>query len=137
MGGDALTLLLDTHILVWWLGDLDRLSAGQARALKQADADGERIGVAAVTLWEIAKMAQRGRIQLGRSVDVVLEEIERHSGIELLPLTARIALESTRLGDRVPSDPTDQLIVATARVHALRLVTSDDRIRKSGVVPVI
>ena len=137
MGGDSLTLLLDTHIVLWWLGDIDRLSVTQARTLKQADADGDRIGVAAVTLWEIAKLADRGRIQLGRPVDVILDEIEWHPVIELLPLTARVALESTRLGDRVPSDPTDQLIVATARVHGLRLVTADDRIRKSGAVPVV
>lgn len=137
MGGVSLTLLLDTHIVLWWLGDIDRLSAAQVRTLKQADADGERIGVAAVTLWEIAKLVERGRIQLTQPVDIILDAIERHPAMELLPLTARVALESTRLGDRVPSDPTDQLIIATARVHALRLVTSDDRIRKSGVVPVI
>lgn len=137
MGGDSLTLLLDTHIVLWWLGEFDRLSAAQVRTLKQADADGERIGVAAVTLWEIAKLVERGRIQLTQPVDIILDAIEQHPAMELLPLTARVALESTRLGDRVPSDPTDQLIIATARVHALRLMTSDDRIRKSGVVPVI
>jgi PIN domain nuclease of toxin-antitoxin system len=137
VGGDSLTLLLDTHIVLWWFGDLDRLSALQTRTVTQAEADDERIGVAAITLWEIAKLAERGRIQLTQPVEIILDAIERHSAIDLLPLTARVALESTRLGDRVPSDPTDQLIVATARVHGLRLVTSDDRIRKSGVVPVI
>jgi PIN domain nuclease of toxin-antitoxin system len=137
VGGHSLNLLLDTHILIWWLGDLDRLSAIQTRTLRQADADGERIGVAGVTLWEIAKLAERGRIQLGQPVDIILDAIEQHPAIDLLPLTARIALESTRLGDRVPSDPTDQLIVATARVHGLRLVTADERIRRSETVPVI
>lgn len=137
MGIDALTLLLDTHILLWWLGDLDRLSAVQVRALKQAEAAGETLGVAAVTLWEIAKLAERGRIQLAQTVDVILAAVERHRTITVLPITARIALESTRLGDRLPSDPTDQLIVATARVHGLQLLTADERIRKSGAVPVI
>ena len=132
-----MTLLLDTHILLWWLGDLKRLSAVQARALQRADAAGESLGVAAVTLWEIAKLAERGRLQLSQTVDIILHEIERHSALTVLPLTARIALESTRLGDRLPSDPTDQLIVATARVHGLQLLTADERIRKSGAVPVI
>jgi len=137
VGRHALTLLLDTHILIWWLGEFDRLSGGQARALKHAEAAGESVGVAAMTLWEIAKLAERGRIQLAQTVDVILEEVERHRMITVLPLTARIALESTRLGDRLPSDPTDQLIVATARVHGLQLLTADERIRKSGAVPVI
>jgi PIN domain nuclease of toxin-antitoxin system len=137
VGIDALTLLLDTHILLWWLGDLDRLSAVQVRALKQAETAGETLGVAAVTLWEIAKLAERGRIQLAQTVDVILAAVERHRTITVLPITARIALESTRLGDRLPSDPTDQLIVATARVHGLQLLTADERIRKSGAVPVI
>lgn len=137
MGGDSLTLLLDTHIVIWWLGEIDRLSVAQVRTLKQAEADGERVAVAAVTLWEIVKLVERARIQLRQPVDVFLEAIERHPGVDLLPLTARVALESTRLGERVPSDPTDQLIIATARVHGLRLVTSDDRIRKSGAIPVV
>ena len=78
-----------------------------------------------------------GRIQLAQTVDVILNEVERHRAIAVLPLTAQIAIESTRLGDRLPSDPTDQLIVATARVHGLQLLTADERIRKSGAVPVI
>ena len=137
MGSGSLTLLLDTHILLWWLGDVDRLSAVQARALEHAATAGECVGVASVTLWEIAKLAERGRIQLAQTVDVILNEVERHRAIAVLPLTAQIAIESTRLGDRLPSDPTDQLIVATARVHGLQLLTADERIRKSGAVHVI
>jgi len=129
--------LLDTHVLLWWLADTGRLSPVQTRALERAEATKEPLGVAAITLWEIAKLADRGRIRFDQTVDVVLEEIEQHPALSVLPLEARVALESTRLGDRVPSDPADQLIVATARVHALRLVTADERIRRSGTVSVI
>ncbi len=132
-----MTLLLDTHALLWWLADAGDLSQGQVQALEQAESRGEAIGIAAISLWEIAKLVERGRLRLAQSVDVVLTEIEEHRGLYVLPLTARIALESTRLGPRVPSDPADQLIVATARVHALRLVTADERIRRAGAVSVL
>lgn len=137
MGGGPLKLLLDTHILVWWLGDVGRLTTAQVDALEKTQHDGERIALASVSLWEIAKLADRGRIQLARPVDEVLDEIEQHAGLQVLPLTARVAIESTRLGNRVPSDPADQLIIASARIYGLRLVTGDERIRRSGIVPVV
>ena len=130
-------LLLDTHILLWWLEDAPRLSDAQTQALERAEAEGEPLAVAAISLWEIAKLAEIGRIRPSRTVDAVLEEIEQHPSIDLVPLNGRIALESTRLSDRLPKDPADQLIIATARVHGLRLVTADQRIRESHVVSVI
>lgn len=130
-------LLLDTHALLWWLADAGPLSPTQIRALERAETANDPIGVSAITLWELAKLSERGRVQFDQSVDVVLEEIEQHPALSVLPLDARVALESTRLGDRFPSDPADQLIVATARVHGLRLVTADERIRRSGSVSVL
>lgn len=57
--------------------------------------------------------------------------------MRLLELTPRIALESTRLGSSFHTDPADQVIAATARVHGLKLVTADTRIRESRVVAVV
>jgi PIN domain nuclease of toxin-antitoxin system len=122
---------------VWWLIAPSRLTAAQTRAL-ELDGDGdERLGIAATTLWEIAKLVEHRRLTFDDPIELVLDGIERNPALNILPLDARIAVESTRLGGQIPADPADQLIVATARVHGLRLVTSDDRIRKSGVVPVI
>lgn len=137
MGGHALRLLLDTHVLLWWLAGTGRLSPAQARALERAETAIEPVAIASITLWEIAKLAERGRLRFDQTVDVVLEEIEQHPALAVLPLDARVALESTRLGDRVPTDPADQLIVATARAYGLRLVTADERIRRSKSVSVI
>jgi PIN domain nuclease of toxin-antitoxin system len=114
-----------------------RLSSRQAAEISAAHAEGERLAVAAVTLWEIAKLVEHRRLTFDDPIDLVLDGIERNPALSILPLGARVALESTRLGDQIAADPADQLIVATARVHGLRLVTSDERIRKSGVVPVI
>jgi len=64
-----------------------------------------------------------------------LEEIE--SELVVLPITARIAAESVRLGDDFPKDPAGQLIAATARCHGLTLMTADERIRRWGRVPLL
>ena len=61
---------------------------------------------------------------------------EEHPAVQPLPFDL-IALESTRLGPGFHRDPADQIIAATARVHGLRLLTSDQRIIQSKLVPVI
>ena len=130
-------LLLDTHILLWWLTGEGPLQPSQVAALETAEAHDEQLGIAAITLWEIAKLCEHGRIVLSTTPDALLEHIEAHTRITVLPLDGRIALESTRLGPRFHRDPADQLIAATARVHGLRLVTADQRIRTSGTVTVV
>ena len=70
-------------------------------------------------------------------IDLVLDRVERNHALSVRPLDARVASENTRLGTRMPKDPTDELIVATARVHGLRLVAADEAIRNSGTVQVI
>ncbi len=95
------------------------------------------LGVAAITLWEIAELCERGRLVLSTTLDALFEHIGDSARLTVIPLDGRVALESTRLGPNFHRDPADQLIAATARVHGLRLVTADLRIRSSGVVPVI
>ena len=132
-----MTLAFDTHTLVWWLTGHERLTSAQTAALRRAEARGDRIGVPAICFWEIAKLVERGRLEFEVPADEVFDEIEEHPTIRLLELSPRIALESTRLGPGFHGDPADQLIAATARVHGLKLVTSDDRIRSSRVVGVV
>ena len=132
-----MTLAFDTHTLVWWLTGHERLTSAQTAALRRAEARGDRIGVPAICFWEIAKLVERGRLEFEVPADQVFDEIEEHPTIRVLELSPRIALESTRLGPGFHGDPADQLIAATARVHGLKLVTSDDRIRASRVVGVV
>ena len=137
MGAGALRLLLDTHILIWWQIEPSHLTGAQTRALDLSREIGEQLGVAAITLWEIAKLVSLRRVQFEQELDVVLRGIEQHPLLRIVRLDAYVARESTMLGGRLKGDPADQLIVATARVHGLRLVTADQRIRRSETVPVI
>jgi PIN domain nuclease of toxin-antitoxin system len=128
--------LLDTHVLVFWYADAADLDAAHRGIVTEAEAAGERLGLSSITLWEVAKFVERGRLRLARPVEEFLADVEANRSIEVLPITSRIAVESTRLGQRFPRDPADQIIAATARAHGLVLLTMDQPIRDSGVVPV-
>jgi PIN domain nuclease of toxin-antitoxin system len=128
--------LLDTHVAIWWLTDDRKLSKGHTKLLERSERSGTAVGLSAISLWEIAKLVERGRIELTQSVDDSLEQLETSAFVSILPLTGRVALESTRLGARFHSDPIDQIIVATARCNGLTLLTVDERIIESGVVAV-
>ncbi len=132
-----MTLAFDTHTLIWWLTGHERLTTAQSAALRRAEARGDRVGIPAICLWEIAKLVDRGRLELDMPLDDVFDEIADHPSVRVLELTPRIALESTRLGPGLAGDPVDQLIAATARVHGLKLVTADHRIRASRIVGVV
>jgi PIN domain nuclease of toxin-antitoxin system len=131
------SLLLDTHIALWWLEGGDRLTAGQRRAAAAAERANEKLHIADVTLWEIAMLADRGRITISQGLSLLLEELEGNARLEVLPITGAVALDAVRLGSSFPNDPADRLIAATARVHGHTLVTTDRRVRESAVVSVL
>jgi PIN domain nuclease of toxin-antitoxin system len=128
--------LLDTHVMLWWLSDDRKLPREHAKLLERSERSGTAVGFSAISLWEIAKLVERRRIELDQSVDDSLEQLETSAFVTILPLTGRVAVESTRLGARFHSDPIDQVIVATARCHGLTLLTVDERIIESGVVAI-
>ena len=84
----------------------------------------------------MAFLGHRG-LEISVPWDMWLEEISEHPVLEILPLTPRIAAESVRLGPDFPKDPADQIIVATARCHGLRLITADEHIRRWGKIPLV
>jgi PIN domain nuclease of toxin-antitoxin system len=132
-----ISYLLDTHILFWWRMDFSRLSSAQAQILDELEERAEPAGLSAISLRELAQMIHRGRAIVEMELNAWLDSIESHPLLTILPLTAKIAAESVRLGDDVPNDPADQIIVATARCHNLTLITADERIRKWGKVRVV
>ena len=138
MGEQRLSsLLLDTHILIWWLSAPSLLAKEHSRQIKAAEARDEPVSISAITLWEIAKLSARKRVQFGSPPDEWLKGLEHHPLIHVVPLTADIVLESVSLGDDFHRDPADQIIVATARCLNLKLLTQDERIRAWGKVRLV
>ena len=128
--------LLDTHILFWWTCEDHRLQRAHKTLLAGLDRLGETVGLSAISLWELAMLAQRRRIQPPAPVGLWLREIERHPRIQIYPITADVAHASIVEDENLPADPADRIIVATALWHGLSLVTVDKRIRLSGCVSV-
>jgi len=129
----AARLLLDTHVLVRWLIDSKRLSREQFQALERASARREPLAFSAITLLEIAVLAGDGKLELNLSK--FFAHLEGNPEFQLLPLSPEIAADAGSLSRL--RDPADRAIVATARVHGRRLVTSDERIVDSGLVPTL
>ena len=119
-------ILLDTHIWVWWVDDNQQL-VDRPRHLIQ---DNVRYGleVSAISCWEVAKLVQYGRLELACPLEEWMEQALAYPGVQLVELTPRIAIESTKLPGSFHRDPADQIIVATARVYDIPLLTSDSRI---------
>ena len=116
-------LNLDTHILLYALaGDLTR---AETKLLQS-----HRWSISAIVLWEVAKLAQLGRIEM----DIDDGALSRALGsIQIWPITIEIARASTRLDVR--SDPADELIAATSVVHFVPLLTRDRVLRRSRTIP--
>jgi PIN domain nuclease of toxin-antitoxin system len=92
--------------------------------------------VSAITLLEIALLFSEGRIRSDIPVDELLGQLEENPAFQVLPLTASVAVEVAALNGSL-RDPADRVIVATARLRKLRLITSDQRIIESKLVPVV
>ena len=127
--------MLDTHILIRWLVDAKRLSRIQLRTLESAVQRGEPVALSAVSLLEIAVLGSGERPPFKVTLGEFFQDLSTNPVFRVLPLTYEVALEVASLG--VLRDPADRAIAATARVHRLRLVTSDQRIVESKLVQVV
>ena len=130
----TLRFLLDTHVVVRWLTLPKKLSSEQARVLREAERFREIVAISAFSLIEIAMLAQGAGKITGRA-EQILSALEANPMFEILPITVAIALDAGAL--MMLRDSADRAIVATARVHGLRLLTSDERIIGSGLVGVV
>jgi PIN domain nuclease of toxin-antitoxin system len=119
-------IVLDTHIWVWWVHAGDQLTASQTRIIQASETD--VIGVSAISVWEVAKLVEYGRLELPCPLPEWLDKALNYPGIRLIELTPEIAVVSTQLPVGLHRDPADQIIVATARFYDCPLITSDNRI---------
>lgn len=124
--GRCQVIVLDTHVWVWWADGGIHLPPTYQTLIQAEAAHG--LGVCAISCWEVAKLVERGRLQLSLPVDQWLAQAV-HAPFQLLPLTPEIAADSTRLPGNFHRDPADQMIVATARHYQCPLVTLDGLIR--------
>ncbi|MDQ2841938.1 MAG: type II toxin-antitoxin system VapC family toxin [Acidobacteriota bacterium] len=128
--------LLDTHIFVHWLATPGKLSREQARVLREAVLRREPVAISAISLVEMAVLFGEGSTRSAIPVDELFNEIESNPALQIVPLTVDVASEVAAVSGSL-RDPADRVIVCTARVRKLRLVTSDRRIIDSNLVSVV
>ncbi len=119
-------IILDTHIWVWNVQGDKRLTKDRQDLIRSHES--AEIGICAISLWEVAKAVELKRLNFSMPVEDWFAIALNSPGIVLFLLTASIAVESTELPGNFHKDPFDQLIVATARVYDVPLVTVDSDI---------
>jgi PIN domain nuclease of toxin-antitoxin system len=122
------SLLLDTHVVLWWLIDDPTLSDDLKDAIDQEP----DVHLSAATVWEVAiKQAIKQAIGKLQGPDDLIERM-RASGLRELAITSEHAMLAGRL-PRLHRDPFDRVLVAQARWEDLTVVTRDARISAYGV----
>lgn len=117
--------LLDTSVWVRAALQGDTLPSG----VRELAADPTKtLGLSVISLWEVAKKYQRGKLPLPMDLGAWLDQTMARQ-LRVLPLSPEIIVEATRLPEFPVNDPADELIVATARVHRLTLWTTDTKLR--------
>ena len=113
-------LLLDSHVVLWWLDDHEDLGASARDRIRDATA----VLVSVVTPWELGIKRALGKLHLPEGLVPVIAQ----AGFELLPIVAAHA----ELAAALPfhhRDPFDRMLIAQAQLEGLTLVTADDLLR--------
>lgn len=119
-------LLLDTHAFIWWDSEPQRLSP---QALALCKDPGNQLMLSVVSLWEIQIKSQIDKVRLRHPLSEIVQAQQEANGMTILPLTA---LHVYGLDNLQPfhKDPFDRMLVAQAKVEKLRLVSSDEMLKK-------
>lgn len=122
-------IVLDTHVLVWWVdGETKKLSRKARQALEQHGKRNELM-VSSITFFEITTLERRGRLRFKIPASEWLAQVRRLPEYRIEPLPDEVAERAGQFGDTFPGDPADRMITATALLRDVPLVTHDEKLR--------
>ena len=121
--------LLDTHAWIWWNMRPAALSTKIQMLLGSGDPSDELL-LSVISVWEFCKLIENRKLVVNVETQGWVSSALAAPRLTLVPLTPKIAYESTTLPGRLHRDPADQLIVATARVENAVLITRDKSLRQ-------
>ena len=110
-------LLLDTHILLWWLDEENKLSRNTVKLISSPS---NTILVSAVSIWEIRIKEQVGKLELPKNFSQILSQ----QSFEHLPISFQDADEISKL-PLIHSDPFDRMLIAQSITNKLTIITHD------------
>ena len=129
-------IVLDTHVLLWWLTNPAHLSTRARQQVKTA-AQRRMLFASVASVMEIATLVRRDRLDLAVTFDEWLSDVRCLPELTIMPINADIAARAGGYGDGVHGDPVDRLIIATAQLASAPLVTADAAIRSLKIIQTI
>jgi len=126
------TILLDTHVWIWWLLGSDQLPTKEREGLDHLASRGA-LRLAAVSLWEAQMLHAKHRLTLNRPFDIWIRDAAAANVVQVLPLDVEVVIALDGLPASFHGDPADRLIVSTSRAQKIPLATHDAAIRRSRV----
>ena len=129
-------IVLDTYVWIWWVSSPSMLSNDARKAIQTAS-DAGQVYVSSISVWEVALLVKRGRLELTMDVDAWLRHCEALPELHFVPANNSITLRSVNLPDFPSADPADRIIVATALSLGAPLITEDERMQAYDEVTTI
>jgi PIN domain nuclease of toxin-antitoxin system len=120
-----MTVLLDTHALIWYASDSPKLSTSAKDQIIAA----ESVFVCAISAWEIGMLVEKERLALSIDVEEWIKLAYQLTKVKWISLTPEIAVLAARLPGEFHGDPADRLICATALAKNVILITADKKIQ--------
>ena len=121
-------LLIDTHILIWFLEGKSSLSAKRKLLIVNGD---NSVFISIASLWEIAIKVSLSKLDLSATIPAMIERVQAES-IEILAITPDHILKVSKLPFH-HRDPFDRMIIAQALVEDMPLISTDSDFTKYGV----
>lgn len=120
-----MTVLLDTHALIWYASDSPKLSKSAKEQINAA----ESVLVCAISAWEIGMLVEKERIALAIDVEEWIKLAYQLPKVKWISLTPETAVLAARLPGEFHGDPADRIICATALTKNVLVITADRKIQ--------
>lgn len=131
------SVVADTHTLIWYIFDLNKLSETALNTLEKAAKSGNPIYVSAISVVEIAYLVEKGRLPKDVFTRVLNALDDPKIGLTLVPLDRNISGKISLIDRAIVPDMPDRIIAATALHLGFSLVTKDNKIQNLSVINTI
>ena len=118
-------ILLDTHVLIWWMSGDEQLGLNAQKHISSTE---NSIYVSSASVWEMSIKQQLGKLSVQDDIESLVEEL----GFSALP----ISLFHGQQAGRLPThhhDPFDRMLIAQAQAEGLQILTKDEHFPAYGV----
>jgi PIN domain nuclease of toxin-antitoxin system len=117
-------MVIDTHVLLWWLTDTEKLSATARDFMNRCESGEDRCVISGVSLWELEHKRRKGSLPLSHPIRTWLPKLQELEFVEVTGASAELWLSAAEL-TWAHRDPADRLIAATALARGVALLTKD------------